>query len=320
VVLEAKAGSPSPALGNLELFYRARNHAPEVAVKAPAAGDVLSGTRPIRWSAKDPDGDRLSYDIYYAKEGTDRWVKIGSRTGPGKAADDAGETIELPDLSAVPVPARLSAAPRRHGVTARRAVTVSRQSRAVRMQAGKSTPAPAVTPGTTSQLPVPAAANDTELDSVFDELGEGGTSLTWNTKRVPDGRYRLKIVANDGLTSPDEPANGEIISDAVLVDNSGPRILTQAAKRVGQAPPAEVPVSDAGTYVASAEYRIGAGEWVAAAAGDGIFDSAQEVIKLNPARLKPGRNVIEIRARDAAGNQTTAKLPYFLVPAAKAGQ
>ena len=36
-------------------------------LKSPDAGQVLSGTRMIRWSAKDPDGDRLKYDLFYVK-------------------------------------------------------------------------------------------------------------------------------------------------------------------------------------------------------------------------------------------------------------
>jgi hypothetical protein len=83
-------------------------------------------------------------------------------------------------------------------------------------------------------------------------------------------------------------------------------------KRVGLAPPLAVPVRDAGTYVASAEYRVDGGEWIAAAAADGIFDSSDEAVRIDPGRLTMGRHTLELRVRDGAGNGISVKIPYLM--------
>jgi hypothetical protein len=153
-------------------------------------------------------------------------------------------------------------------------------------------------------------------DAADEEFGDAGTTLDWDTHKVPDGRYRLRIVASDVASSPDEPRVGEVVSDAVVIDNTAPRLLRNTATRVGTAPPTEIAVQDTGNYVASAEYRIDGGSWLAAACADGIFDSADELIRLDPARLPAGKHGLEIRVRDSAGNESVTKLVYRTAPAA----
>lgn len=321
-----QTGPTVPSLRSLDLFYRPRNRAPEVTLKSPAAGDVLSGTRPIRWVGKDPDGDRLRYEVYYAREGTDTWTKIGSRTSRSGDEDENGADLgsqasALPHSAppalhaAKPVGKRHSAAvPLARGTRQVAAPAAGGRRRPVQASAGKGQ-------SITITLPSVDDANAVESESGSDtdssELGEGGASLTWNTRKVPDGRYRLKVVATDALTCPDEPATAEAISEAVLVDNTAPVIPAAAAKRVGLAPPLTIPVRDSGTYLASAEYRVDEGEWIAAAAADGIFDSAEELVRIDRAMLKPGHHALFVRVRDAAGNEATTRIVYTLArPAA----
>jgi Bacterial Ig-like domain (group 3) len=162
-----------------------------------------------------------------------------------------------------------------------------------------------------------AGATADEASEETEETGEAqSTDLAWNTKEVPDGRYRLKVVASDALANPTEPLSAEAISDVVVVDNTAPRILIRAAKRTGaglsgdRRPPAEIPCQDALTPIASAEYRVDQGEWIAAAAADGIFDSLTELVRIDPARLPKGKHSLTLRVRDAAGNERTATVSY----------
>jgi sugar lactone lactonase YvrE len=332
VVLKSGEKTPAPSLRNLEMFYRARNRAPEVALKSPSSGEVLSGTRAVRWTAKDPDADRMKFDIYYAKEGSEKWVKIGSRSSkPDEEETLEGETSEArlptaPQLaqasvrpaSAVPLqgPKRpVTAAKRRTGKRGDTPNTILHPS-SFRLH-----PSRPVQAGIAGSSQVPGALGGSVTvtlgaDNASDAgesglLGEG-PSLNWNTRAVPDGRYRLKVVASDAPTSPDEPATGEALSEWVQVDNTAPRLVSPLPARGATGFPKEIPVKDEGAYVASAEYRIDGGEWNAAAAVDGIFDSPEETLRIDAGPLKPGRHVLEVRMRDAAGNEATAKMAAFI--------
>ena len=66
------------------------------------------------------------------------------------------------------------------------------------------------------------------------------------------------------------------------------------------------------------------GDLIEAELGDGralgvsIRYSREETIRLDRSLLKPGRHILEIRSRDAAGNEKSLKVPYVLsAPAAK---
>jgi hypothetical protein len=316
VTLRSEAGHGPPSLRNLELFYRARNRAPEVSVKAPTAGDVLACTRTVRWEGKDPDNDRLTYDLFYAKEGTTHWTKIGTRTGRPAEAEPGAVEIQIGAAHpSPPAKARLAAA------AVARPISAAARPQWGRVPVNRRPVQLPVKPAAPSLArpapPTPSATRpEVEDDSTDDQFGDAGNSLDWDTRKVPDGRYRLRITASDVASSPDEPLTGEIISEAITVDNSAPRLLITQAKRAGAAPPLEIPVQDAGNYVASAEYRLDGGLWLAAACADGIFDSADEVIRLDPARLPAGKHTLEIRVRDAAGNESVTKLPYRSGPPA----
>jgi len=315
VELRGAKDQPAPVLRSVEFFYRARNRAPELTLRAPAAGEALSGTQAIRWRAKDPDGDRLTYDVFYAREGSDKWVKIGTKTGaaPDDEMELEEEAEEEDPLTALR--ARLGSA------------RPSQPARTAGAARPPGAPRPAATPrprpvqygpGYGEAVPPdlgeggaglrPGAGEEPDLDEA---LGSGG-SLNWNTKRIPDGRYRIRVVANDSLTSPDEVQTAEALSEVFRIDNSPPQILIKAAKRVWPVPPLEIPAKEATSYIASAEYRVDAGPWIAAAAADGIFDSADEVIRIDPARLPVGRHTLSIRTRDAGGNESVVTTPYVL--------
>ena len=311
IVMEGSAAQAPPVLNGIELFYRARNRAPEITLKSPSAGELLSGTRPIRWTARDADGDRLKYDVYFAREGTDRWVKIGTRSGKPASGDGALEEpgSELsPDLA--PTQGNASSRP---VVLARRALG-PQKSRPVRtrtrrrpLQSGAAGPSEVPTPSAPGEM---AGELPEQAEESLDDLMGDGPSLTWNTKRVSDGRYRVKIVVTDVLGSPDEAATAEVVSEVLQIDNSAPVLAQAPAARPG-APPAEIAATDSGAYVASAEYRVDRGDWIGAAARDGIFDSPQETVVIRPTELKAGRHVLEVRVRDAAGNEATRRIPYL---------
>lgn len=132
------------------------------------------------------------------------------------------------------------------------------------------------------------------------------TSIQWDTTKVTDGIYFLKIIASDRVANPDDPQTAEQIVAPIIVDNTPPVASWQTAKRDDDK--LLVPCYD-NNVVASAEYRAEGGEWVATVCQDGVFDQSYEVLVIDLTKLPKGVKTIELRVRDAAGNERTEKFP-----------
>ncbi len=133
------------------------------------------------------------------------------------------------------------------------------------------------------------------------------TSYSWDTSDLPEGKYRVAVIASDGLANPPELAlEHRLESHIVLVDNTPPVIdgLTINGRTLkgsvvdGVGPIARVEVSVAGSD-----------EWYPLAAGDGVYDEDREEFATDVRAVVPaGSALITVRAYDQEKNQVVQSI------------
>lgn len=147
------------------------------------------------------------------------------------------------------------------------------------------------------------------------------TTQEIDTKKYPDGVYRVRISGSDAARNPEDPRGDTATSLPFTIDNTAPTLDTPIAKKEGDIWTLNFRGSDVTSPLAGAEWRIvGAtvteakpGDWQAAASTDGLFDAKTEtgVARLDPTvaptMFKSG-DTIEVRLRDAAGNASTVRV------------
>ena len=127
------------------------------------------------------------------------------------------------------------------------------------------------------------------------------TLFVWDTTSVPDGRYVVRVTANDGTSNtPDRTMTGDRESGAIDVDNTPPVITsTITGVRV------MIRVADAHSGVHRVDYSLGGQNWQALRPLDGLADSRDEQFELTlPSAADAARLVI--RATDVMQNVTSA--------------
>jgi hypothetical protein len=180
------------------------------------------------------------------------------------------------------------------------------------------------------------AAHDDDGDSLIYSLylrGDGD-SAWWPLKKkikeqaysfdatlIPDGGYRIKVVASDGPShSPGDALTGEKVSDRFVVDTTPP-LITNLKADAQPAPCAGLncarpflvsfDAEDAASPIAHAEYSIDAGPWQTIDPAGQISDSKREHyeihISLDPVDDKLGEHLITVRAYDRYDNVGVAK-------------
>jgi sugar lactone lactonase YvrE len=125
---------------------------------------------------------------------------------------------------------------------------------------------------------------------------------------LPDGKYRLKIVASDAGANPAALAKtAEMISAPFTVDNAPPQVEVKEAKRSAGSATARFRAFDAISVLTRAEYALDAGAPVPLLSDDGIVDSAEETftVVINP--LDGREHLLTLRVYDSAGNMGVAK-------------
>ena len=73
---QARFTGAAPKLSAVAVYYLPRNQVPTVSLAKPAAGDAVSKTTTLNWTASDPDKDTLSYDVSYSADGGKTWKPI----------------------------------------------------------------------------------------------------------------------------------------------------------------------------------------------------------------------------------------------------
>jgi hypothetical protein len=154
----------------------------------------------------------------------------------------------------------------------------------------------------------------TAVDDVFDEPTEEYYLIT---AMLADGPHTIEVRAWDVLGNTTTPANYATVT--FIVDTTPPSITLTP---LFPDPTNDNTLTISGTaidttsLIASAEYSIDNGDWVAAEAINGTFDELSEGFTFTTAILADGSHTVQVRAWDAAGNITTLASDTFIVDTA----
>ncbi len=282
--LTLKTSKPevTPRVSGVSISYLTPNQAPTVKLTAPNGGDVWSGKETIRWTGTDPDKDTLTYDVYYSTDGGKNWTQlVGGVSGPSPTGPEKKVTE---DEVIGKVKAELEKSPD---------VPQDMKKQVLKDQPG------APKGGTTT----PAAGNTTSPGDA------SKTSYTWDTSKVPDGTYLIKVVASDKTSNATDAQTGDVLSESFVVCNTPPKLTIYSksieVKGTGSANVKGSASSDL-VDVTGVQYRVDGGSYTAAESADGVFDSPYESFSITTGNLSAGNHKVEVQAIDSAGNAATS--------------
>ncbi len=140
-------------------------------------------------------------------------------------------------------------------------------------------------------------------EAVEEDLDE--PEYEWDTEKLDDGRYAVKVLVSDELSNPGSPRTAEVIAEPVLVDNTAPSVIEREVGDVSEDNTVTISglAIDHTTPITAIEYRVGdEGKYRGVAPADGIYDSREERFSFTTEELDPGEQELQLRVRDAAGN------------------
>jgi len=127
------------------------------------------------------------------------------------------------------------------------------------------------------------------------------TSYKWDTASLPEGRYRIRVIASDeNANPPGRVTRHELESGVVLVDNVAPVIegLALDGRRLhGRVVDGLGPIQRIEASV------IGTNDWIPIFPTDSIFDEPVEEFDVDLSSVvPPGKRLVSVRAYDGASN------------------
>ncbi|MCF6147845.1 MAG: hypothetical protein E3K37_04210 [Candidatus Kuenenia sp.] len=166
----------------------------------------------------------------------------------------------------------------------------------------------------TLQVTVSYKGIDENTWKILNKSNQNKGSCTWDTLRLPDGKYQIKLEASDYPDNPPETAlNTETISQQPLtIDNSRPTIaepITAEIKSDGRCI-ITGSAQDKCSEIVKVQYTIDGQEWLSAYPADGIFDSLQETFQITTEPLHQGDYTVVINVFDSEGNIGVKKVIF----------
>ncbi len=128
----------------------------------------------------------------------------------------------------------------------------------------------------------------------------------WDAKTVEDGRYEIRITADDRMSNTTETAmTGTRVSDPVVVDNSGPEIGKYTIQKSGNDITLKLKVLDQLSAIGSLHYTINSdNEWKGTLPEDKVYDTTTEDFSILIEDLDAGEHIIAVKIADSVQNIT----------------
>jgi len=139
------------------------------------------------------------------------------------------------------------------------------------------------------------------------------SSFEWDGKTVEDGRYEVRVTANDARSNTTlTKLTGSRVSEPVVVDNTGPAVkdmrITSALKDNGKYRVLGIEIADELSAIGKLEYTIDSNDrWISSVPDDLVYDTMNEnfTIRIEAEEdLPKGDHVVTVRVSDANGNTT----------------
>ncbi len=130
------------------------------------------------------------------------------------------------------------------------------------------------------------------------------TEFEWDTRTVPDGIYRLRLVLSDLWSNPPAEALTAVRELWPIVVDNTPPALSRFEVAAGPGGDATVALTadDGPANLWTFEYQLDNEEWTPFAPDDGLADGPHESAELKLTGLAPGEHVLTVRVRDENGN------------------
>lgn len=123
------------------------------------------------------------------------------------------------------------------------------------------------------------------------------------TDALPDGSYRVRLVASDSPSNPpDKALTASLESAPFWVDNTPPVVRLTGKDVRGQTAVVRFKAESKAAPLDRAQFSEGENRWKDVVSDDGIVDSQQESFTIHLDSLTPGEHVISLRAFDTSGN------------------
>ena len=138
----------------------------------------------------------------------------------------------------------------------------------------------------------------------------------WDTTSVPDGTYRVKVVASDAPSNPQSRIlTHEKISKTFFIDNTPPVFkeltlepILNPNQRDGKSYRVKAVAVDGASGIASASFSVDSQEFKQVAPVGEVFDSKEETIEFETEGLMPGEHTLVVKVTDRAGNVAAKKM------------
>lgn len=321
--LKTEDPTVSPVVKDVSIVYLTKNQAPKVTLTSPKGGEKWARTKTVKWTGADPDKDSLTYETFYSGDGGRTWQPLGSANmKPAVSVKTENVETQEEDTQEEESESEPSGEPSQSDPTnpeeamAQMRAELDKHPEIPQEEKDKilAEAARMMAEASSTEAPLEQPTESTQAAPAEKPAGNGtkSTSISWDTSKCADGVYLVKVVASDRASNPTDALTAEAISEPLILSNKAPRVVAFRKTITIQAD-SSARIEGAAYHdfigLAGVQYRVGTGDWAAAASTDGIFDSKFESFVITTHALPKGNHTVEVKAVDQAGNAATTKVP-----------